>query len=212
MFVFGHTGLTLGSVMLLEVFLSKGSRGKVTEIADGEVSRASVSLPAQKRRDSSRLLKHIADLIDIRVLLIGSILPDIIDKPIGRFLFTDTFDNGRIFSHTLLFLVIVTAGGWLLFRISHKPWLLVLAYGIFTHLVLDGMWLYPHTLFWPLYGFSFEKYPPDLWSQVADILRELLTNPRLLISEITGAVVIIWLVWRLVRRQKLLSFLKSGRI
>ncbi|RNI15777.1 hypothetical protein EFE42_00600 [Methanohalophilus sp. RSK] len=40
-------------------------------------------------------------------VIIGSMLPDIIDKVIGRVLFADTFASGRIFAHSLLFVVVL---------------------------------------------------------------------------------------------------------
>ena len=49
--------------------------------------------------------------IDYRAVLVGSILPDIIDKPIGAYLFRSTFHNSRIFAHTLLFSVLLMLMG-----------------------------------------------------------------------------------------------------
>lgn len=38
-------------------------------------------------------------------ILVGSVLPDIIDKPLGGIILKDTIGNGRIYAHTLLFLL-----------------------------------------------------------------------------------------------------------
>ena len=54
----------------------------------------------------------LARRVDIRLLAIGSLLPDIIDKPVGQVFFRGTFSDGRIFSHTLLFLALVSLGGY----------------------------------------------------------------------------------------------------
>ncbi|OEU51521.1 MAG: hypothetical protein BA871_09955 [Desulfuromonadales bacterium C00003096] len=39
-------------------------------------------------------------------IAIGVILPDLIDKPIGRILLGESVANGRLFGHTLLFVLI----------------------------------------------------------------------------------------------------------
>jgi len=88
---------------------------------------------------------------------LGSLLPDIIDKPVGQFFFRDTFSNGRIFCHTLLFLILITLAGLCLYRSRGKTWLLGFSFGTFMHLIQDQMWLEPRTFLWPLYGFAFEK-------------------------------------------------------
>ena len=40
--------------------------------------------------------------IDYRVVLLGAIISDVIDKPIGRIFFREEFESGRLFGHTLL--------------------------------------------------------------------------------------------------------------
>jgi hypothetical protein len=154
----------------------------------------------------------LAERIDIRILLIGSLLPDIIDKPIGRFFFRDTFNNGQIYGHTLLFLIVLIAGGLILYLTRRKNWLLVLAFGTLFHLILDVMWTSPRTFFWPLYGFSFPKYPASLLSWIESLLKHLITYPWTLIPEIIGLVIIAWFLWQLVKRKKSLRLLRYGRI
>ncbi|WP_418888745.1 metal-dependent hydrolase [Methanothrix soehngenii] len=68
-------------------------------------------------------------------LALGSILPDIIDKPLGLLLF-GTPNMGRTFAHTLLFLLILGAISLRLrdIRLASLTW------GVFIHLILDSMW------------------------------------------------------------------------
>ncbi len=47
--------------------------------------------------------------IDVRLLMLGSILPDLIDKPLGHLIFPE--DNGRIFAHSLLFVILLVLIG-----------------------------------------------------------------------------------------------------
>jgi inner membrane protein len=166
-----------------------------------------------QNRSSSGIGSSFASLvkrIDVRILLIGALLPDIIDKPVGVYFFRDTFSSGRIFSHTLLFLVLITLGGLFLYWSRNKIWLLVLSFGTFIHLILDEMWRSPQTLLWPLYGFSFERIDLTRWTW--DMFHELLTNPTVWISELAGVVVVACFIWLLVRRGNLYAFIRYGRI
>ena len=152
--------------------------------------------------------------MDIRVLLVASLLPDIIDKPVGRIVFKETFENGRIFAHTLVFLIVVTVIGFCIpsknrFRVGTA-----LALGVATHLVLDAMWHMPETLLWPLYGLSFGKYPSDLysWAGLQEAIQRVMAQPFLALPELFGAAVVLWLVYELVRRRCLYDFLRHGTV
>jgi len=146
--------------------------------------------------------------LDLRVLLVGSLLPDIIDKPLGHFFFRETLNNGRIFGHTLVFLLILGIAGYLLYRRGHL-WLLTLALGTFWHLIFDLMWLDPRTLLWPLFGLGFEKGAIDnvlsYWFFI------LFHDPADYIPEIIGLLVLAWFGIRLLRKKSLLPFIKSGK-
>jgi inner membrane protein len=214
MFIFGHAGLTLGAAILIAGAFAKNYGPTARKKESTEVLQAPPGLSDSQNSPSMGPVAWFASLagrIDIRILLTGSLLPDIIDKPIGRLFFREIFSNGRIFSHTLLFLIIITVGGLILYRTRSKTWLLVLAFGTFTHLILDGMWTSPHTLLWPLYGFSFGKYPVSVWSWIAGVLNHVSTHPWVLIPEIAGMIIITWFGWQLARRKKLLAFLKYGQ-
>lgn len=145
---------------------------------------------------------------DLRLLLVGSFLPDIIDKPLGHFVFRETLNNGRLISHTLLFLLILSLVGYLLYRRGHL-WVLTLAVGTFWHLVFDQMWQSPETLFWPLLGFNFEKLIID--NLLTHWFYGLISNPAVYIPEIIGFLVLAWFGLRLLRHKSILPFLKSGK-
>ena len=105
MFIFGHPGITLGAAVLLNGTLTKGAPAHPKESLD-----SSLNMRGARDYPSGRMASWLASLanrIDIRVLLIGSLLPDIIDKPLGYLFFRETFSNVRIFSHTLLFLILL---------------------------------------------------------------------------------------------------------
>jgi len=95
--------------------------------------------------------------LDLRWVIIGSLLPDIIDKPIGHIIFKDTFGTGQIYCHTLLFAIFLFLAGYVASSIYKKNFILLLAFGNLMHLILDFMWRKPSILLWPIYGFTFEK-------------------------------------------------------
>jgi len=173
-------------------------------------------LSSEKRATGNYPSGHVASWFtrlgsrrDIRLLLLGSLLPDIVDKPVGQVWFRETLANGRIFCHTMLFLVIMALAGLLRYRRNGGTGLLVVSFGVLTHLVLDQMWLWPPTLLWPLYGFAFPKvYIPGWLDRMWDAL---LSNPAIYVPEIIGGAVLVLFLWVLVRSGKLVRFIKSGR-
>jgi len=207
MLVLGHTGITLGAAALFAEVLGNSRLSKATVNEAGETpSPHSQSAPKRK----ASWLTYLGSRIDIRLLLIGSLLPDIIDKPVGTFFFRETISSGRIFCHTLLFLILVTASGIYLYRRYSKTWLLVFSFGTFTHLIFDQMWCAPRTLFWPLLGLVFER--ADISNWIPNIFHALLTDPVVYLPELVGAAILIWFTWLLFRRQKICSFIKHGQI
>jgi inner membrane protein len=188
MLVLGHAGITLGAATL---------------VAGAVKSRQST----QSRKES--WFTYLGRYIDIRLLLVGSLLPDIIDKPVGQLFFRETFNNGRIFSHTLLFFIIITALGFYLYKRHRQIWLLTLSAGTLMHLVLDGMWYAPGTLFWPFLGFTFER--TDLTNWLSNILHALMSNQAVFVPEVAGLAVLLWFGLTLIARKKVGVFIKYGK-
>ena len=214
MLILGHAGITLGAVALLNGALIKSglipTKGNKPDERQQDLSRA----PQGQRPSSSGRLSWLTSLgnrIDIRILLAGSLLPDIIDKPVGQFLLRNILDNGRIFCHTLLFLIIITLIGVYLYRTRHRTWLLVLSAGTFAHLIFDEMWLAPGTILWPLYGFAFERRE-DLTYWLQGVWYGLFNKPSVYIPELIGAVILVWFTAALVKRRKMRSFLTRGQV
>ncbi|MDP2920192.1 MAG: metal-dependent hydrolase [Dehalococcoidia bacterium] len=194
MFLFGHTGLTLAAAATTDFVYSH-----LKPVPD---KNTAVDVRHQ----------HLSffNMIDSRLLLFGSLLPDIIDKPLGVFLLGGVYRSGRIYSHTLLFLVLLTAVGLLLRWRYKKSWLLVITFGVLTHLVFDSMWRNPVTLFWPLLGFTFP--PEQLEDWFNSLLYELLHLPQVYIPEILGVTVFAVLLLWLVKKKRVGSFMKTGRV
>lgn len=186
MLILGHVGLTLGTAALV----AGARRGNRFSLA--------------------AWLTSLGSHIDIRLLIIGSLLPDIIDKPIGQFFFKETFSQGRIFSHTLLFLIIVTLGGLYFYFRRNRVGLLTIAIGTLSHLIFDQIWRTPQTLFWPLYGFTFTRIELGEW--IPNILTALLTNPQVYLPEMAGAIILLWFGVMLLRRKKVYAFIRYGQV
>ena len=125
--------------------------------------------------------------VDFRWVLLGTILPDLIDKPVGIALGI----SGRAWAHTALASLALTLLGlaWTRRGSSAASWL---ALGSWTHLVLDQMWEMPVTLLYPLFGSAFPPGDRSLLSY----LTFLLTDPVIWGGEIVGAAVLVAMAWR----------------
>ena len=133
---------------------------------------------------------------DYRVVVIGALLPDLLDAPFG---------GARVF-HTLLASVVVltlvmlgTRG-----RRHLRRSLLALPIGMFAHLVADGMWARTDTFWWPFLGRRLSGPLPALDHGVAVLVLE----------ELVGAVVVVW-CWqrfRLGDRAVRDRFLRTGHL
>ena len=220
MLLFGHIGLTLGATWGAQHALETKERR-------AEVSRNTTDNDHLTTSFAYKLLRLVRKL-DYRIILVSSMLPDIIDKPIGAFFFREKISSGHIYGHTLLFLILTALAGLYLYKNRRMTWGLAISTGIFTHLVFDRIWHAPRTLFWPLLGSSFARedvsiiIPPilrepalnagDLNNWIPDVLRNWLTLPRDYVPEIAGMAILLFFTYVLIRRKQVLHFLKSGRI
>ena len=218
MLIFGHPGITLGAAVLLNSALTRSYSRRLRKNETGQHPQPSAEAPPAQNYSSSSSASWLAswrDRIDIRLLFAGSLLPDIIDKPVGQYFFRVIFSNSRIFGHTLLFLILISLVGFYLYRNRRKTWLLALSFGSLSHLIEDQIWRMPQTLLWPLFGFAFPRTAPDLdfliyWTQ--NILYVLRTYPSVYVPEIIGALILIWFTVVLVRRNKVRIFLTRGQV
>ena len=209
MLIFAHTGLTLGVTRLIEGLISKRySLGyeRIIKTETLNITKAKKNSPP----DPQIQRFSFQGRIDYRLVLLGSMLPDIIDKPIGQLFFQDFFSNGRIFCHTLLFVLLITLIGLYLYLRHKRSGMLVISSCSMGHLILDGMWREPVIFLWPAYGWTFPK--TDLTNWLPNILHALLTNPGIFIPEYIGGVILITFALRLLSRGNVLSFLRTGII
>lgn len=118
----------------------------------------------------------------------GTLLPDVIDKPVGHVLLG--LGNGRLVAHALVFALGLAAAA--LFARRFRPPLFLplvaVAAGVGTHLVLDQLWREPATLLWPLLGAGFPALgiEPQSWWDM------LLRDPFTQLEEILGGAGLAW--------------------
>ncbi len=134
---------------------------------------------------------------DHRLLLIGVLLPDVIDALFGgaRVL------HSLAFSVALLVVVMLATIG----HRARRRQLVALPIGTFLHLVLDGAWADTEVFWWPFSGAGFEDDPPlPSWDRG-------LWNVAL---ELVGLAILVW-AWQRFgmsdpARRRL--FLRTGRL
>jgi len=98
------------------------------------------------------LIPQLQTIIDPTYLVIGSLLPDLIDKPLGIIIYSATIANGRTIAHTLLFSFTLFLTGLYLCDKRGETKVLTLASGSIFHLMEDQMCALPQTLFWLFLG------------------------------------------------------------
>ncbi len=210
MLLFSHIGITLGSAAILA---GVDDRLRVAAICSRVPHASNAGGKANWLTGGSETIgscfESLARKIDIRALVVGALLPDIIDKPIGHWLLAGRLDNGRIFGHTLLLLLVMAFIGWLVFKRRGSMFVFAISFGVVAHLVLDGMWQNPQTLFWPLLGIAFPKGEPGNW--LAGIIRSL-TQPDVYTTEIIGLAICCAFGFWLIRKRAVFRFLRSGKV
>jgi inner membrane protein len=215
MLVLGHVGITLGAAVAVSGVVDSIHPPTTDDTSITNTRSSLFSRP-------SRWLTTLAAQIDLRFLLLGALLPDIIDKPLGYIFFRDELGSGRTIAHTLLFVVVITLAGLLVYRLQHKNWLLVISAGTLAHLVLDQMWRMPHTLFWPFLNAPFDQQHylsnqtgnafSSLSNYAGNIFSSLTTDPATYIPEIIGGLILLWFGWEILKRHQLMPFIKYGRL
>lgn len=150
--------------------------------------------------------------IDYRIVLLGAILPDLIDKPLGRIFFEDQFGTSRLFGHTLAFVLALFLLTQLILRGETLRRWFILSIACLLHLGLDAMWNDPVTLFWPLFGTKFPPHPVD--SYWLEVLLRPFEHPVEGLKEVAGLVCLLYLGigHGIVRGPGLKAFLRTGRL
>jgi len=150
--------------------------------------------------------------VSLKPLLIGTLLPDLIDKPLYYIPHLLTGKRGdelglicgtRTFGHTAIFALALLA----LAVIRRSRTVAALVLGVATHLLLDevgdriGVRHDVSALLWPFTGWTFPAYPH------ANMIQHMTTlvRPYILFGEILGGLLLIGEYLRLRQRRKAIS-------
>jgi hypothetical protein len=149
--------------------------------------------------------------VDGRLLALAAIGPDLIDKPLAALYFYRRYKAAVLFAHTLLaHLAVLGLTLWL------KPawWPYALAFN--GHALLDRLWLFKDTWYWPFRGWRFHVWRKT-GSEQADMKwaywYAFTRRPELWGWELGGLLAGLWLVWRyrLFHPARWWAFLGTGR-
>ena len=202
--ILGHAGLTLATACTasyLSDALSARWHGAKTPQVGGARSRVDMSHASPER--------GVRLSIDYRMVLLGSLLPDIVDKPLAFWLLPELVNhNTRGIGHTLVFNVGLLVIALLLLQLVRSYWPLIFALASLGHLLLDQMWQVPRKLLWPFYGWSL---PPGT-TTLDEWINSLLSIKWLNLPEAVGGLVLIWFAIQVYRQRAVLQFLRMGTI
>jgi len=195
MLLFGHAGITLGVALLGAGILGH----RKTMVSYGKAASPHL-------RTVSRAVDRLSKWVDIRWILVGALLSDIIDKPLGLLFMS----NGRVFAHSLLFLGLLSIAGVVLHWRKGWTWMYALAFGTLFHLVLDFMWQTPEVFLWPKYGVAFPVMDESAW--LSDLWAGFLSAPLVSVPEVLGFGVCITFLVALMLRRKVWQWLRRGTL
>ncbi len=151
--------------------------------------------------------------MDLRFLMFGALLPDLLDKPLAALLLADRFETARVYAHALVFPVAVLAVVMLVTRrgTARRKALLGIPIGALLHLFLDAQWAEPAGFWWPFLGWEFPPMEPH---RLGPLLRDTITDPLILIAEVAGLAYLAWLYVRGLRNERggAAHFLRTGHV
>lgn len=139
---------------------------------------------------------------DLRVIVFYTLLADLVDKPLGLIVFSETINNGRVWFHSIAVNLFVT----LLLVAWRKP--LVYGLALWMHQLCDLMWTRPWVALWPLTGaFGYRDLPLDEW--VYSVF-----NRYNVVTEALGFAALAFFAvrYRLYRRDRMQHLLQTGTI
>lgn len=118
--------------------------------------------------------------------------------------FRNYFGGWSSVSHTLCFILFLAILGTFIYKRWGKRWGFILCFGSAIHLILDQMWLTPHTLLWPIYGWNFPKCSSvNFFQGLPEMFHNLVTNPYVYVGEIVGFGILAWFIVKFIQSEKI---------
>ncbi len=150
--------------------------------------------------------------VDVRFLLLGAVLPDLVDLPVGGWILADRFATGELWFHSLMLPTVYMASVMILTRRGRRrrAWM-ALGVGWLFHLLLDGTWASQEVFLWPFFGWEIASGISPFWPMAWD---RALSDPWRWILELVGAGYLawLWLALGLGQSQRRSQVLKTGRL
>jgi len=169
-------------------------------------------LAASLARSDSRLPE-----IDYRLLAIAATAPDLVDKPLAAAYFYRHYKSAVLFAHTLIANLAIIALTAQAVRRGRSAILWIYTTAVVGHAILDRLWYFPDTFYWPFRGWRFhvwgkrgseqEKIGLAYWYAFT-------RRPELWGWELGGLLALIWFILRhrLHQPEQLRDFLLHGRV
>ncbi len=149
--------------------------------------------------------------LDYRLLALSAMAPDLIDKPLALFVFTEA-QSSQLIGHSLFPHLILLVFGLL-------AWRQALPYIVATniHLIADRMWNHTESFWWPVFGWNtFWSFKPmNTPDAMFNIYVDIITRyPQVYVIEILALIYLIgfFIKFRLFRWENLKYFVLTGRL
>ena len=148
--------------------------------------------------------------IDYRVLIVASLLPDLIDKPLYSLLEGSYVYESRALGHSLVFLgclgvLMVIQWFW-----KRELFLFTVFLGVLFHDILDVMWLHRGIFLWPLEGWQFPKATGEAWLGQLPLFGY---NIRLLdFLDNISVLILLFFFMKIAWSGKIAGFLRKGKL
>ena len=194
---FGHVGLTLVAAYAVDRVVREPLAKHASTIPRGRLDRLRL-----------RVLRPI----DYRVVLVGSLVADFIDKPLAFWVAPELVNHStRGMAHSVVFAVVVLLAALL----STSGWtgrLLVVSLASAWHMVLDQMWRTKEIALWPAYGWSFPAAAEKAFGEYSgSYLRQHIEFYNDVWATIGLAIIAVFLV-HLARHRHYGAFIRSGTL
>ena len=129
--------------------------------------------------------------VDTRFLLLGALLPDLIDMPVGTLILADRFSTGELWMHSLVVPTLFMSVVLLATRRGRvrRAWM-ALCVGWLFHLLLDAMWVNQEVFLWPFFGWEIPGGESPYWQLAWE---RALSDPWRWVKEAVGIAYLAWL-------------------
>lgn len=164
------------------------------------------------------------NFIDYRIVALGSILPDIIDKPLVQIIYGLRNHEGHLIAHSFIFSALLITLGIIIFFMNKNKNALLLGICSLIHQLFDKAILLPNIFLLPdvnssnfilLKRFEFvHNITLPIYTRFP-YLRDTMTyfeKPYVFIAEVIGFIIIVYFVCKLLKNKKHMDFLNHGRL